>query len=246
MSFDPTSVLIVIAAAFCSSIIGALSGVGGGMLVMPFLVPVVGVKGVVPVMAIAMFIANFSRVWVYRSDIDKPLLARLVLAIVPGVVIGTFIYNWLPERAVAVIVGVFLIASIALRRWLSGKTIDPGPRGTPAIGFAFGVMTGSTPGAGILMVALLLGMGLGGTTLIATDAVIGMLAAFIKSVMFSSFSLLDLEGLLLGLAIGVVTVPGAYAARWLVNNLAAAIHVWIIEAMIFFAGASFLWRAYTL
>lgn len=244
MGFEITGVIIAVLVAFAASIIGALSGVGGGMLVMPFLVPIVGVKAVVPIMAVAMLIANGSRLWVYRSAVRADLLKRLVFAIAPGVVIGTYIYNWLPPRAVAVIVGLFLIGSIFMRRALAGKVLDLGPRGTPAMGFTFGIMTGSTPGAGILMVAILLGMGLAGPTLIATDAVLGILAASIKAGMFSSFALIDFQGLCLGLAIGISTIPGAYTARWLVDNLSASIHIWIIEIMIFLAGLSFLWQAW--
>ncbi len=244
MSVDLIGVLFVIITAFCSSIVGALSGVGGGLLVMPVMATVVGVKAVVPTMAIAMFIANFSRYWVYRKEVQPSLLKGLLLPVIPGVIIGTYIYNWLPPRAIAILIGVFLIASIAIRRALSDRKIDPGPKATPAIGFGFGLMTGSTPGAGILMVALLLGMGLGGPALIATDAVFGMLVAFLKAIMFSTFSLLDFQLAIIGLAVGIATIPGAFAARWLVNNFSARIHVWIIEVMIFCAGAYFLWRAW--
>ena len=64
MDWGTVDLVIVLAVAFFSSILGALSGFGGGVLVMPFLVPLVGVKGVVPVMAVAMLIANVARIWV--------------------------------------------------------------------------------------------------------------------------------------------------------------------------------------
>ncbi len=235
---------IVLAVAFFSAILGALSGFGGGILVMPFLVAVVGVKGVVPVMAIAMFIANFSRFWVYRAEVDTTVLRRIAVAVFPGVLIGTFIYRALPDRAIAILIGGFLIASIALRRGLKGRTVSFGPTGTTAWSFMFGILTGSTPGAGVVLVVMLLGMGLGGPGLIATDAVIGMLTAAAKSAMFSSFELLDQRGFMIGILIGIATIPGAFVARWLITRLSASVHVIIIEAMVIVAGLSFLWRAW--
>lgn len=235
--------LIALVVAFLSAVLGAMSGFGGGVLVMPFLVPVVGIKGVVPVMAIAMMIANFSRFWVYRSEVAVGVMIRLAVAVFPGVLLGTYIYKVLPERSVALLIGSFLIASIAVRRALRGRTIKLGPAGRASWSFMFGVLTGSTPGAGVVLVVLLLGMGMSGPALIATDAVIGMMTSIIKAVMFSSFDLLDQSGFIVGLLVGAATIPGAFVARWMITNLSANVHVWIIETMVVIAGVSFLWRA---
>ena len=241
MEFD---LVIALIAVLLSSILGALSGFGGGILVMPFLVPLVGVKGVVPVMAVAMLIANFSRFWVYRTDVKSDILVRIPLAVFPGVVLGAYIYQLLPEQVVAVVIGIFLIGSIALRRALKGRTIAFGPSGIVAWSFTFGVLTGSTPGAGVVLVVLLLGMGMSGPALIATDAVVGMLTSVTKAVMFSRFDLLDQSSLMVGVLIGAATIPGAFAARWMIRNLSASIHVGLVEIMVVIAGASFLWRAW--
>lgn len=64
LDWNTFDLVIALTAAFLSSILGALSGFGAGILFMPFLVPLVGVKGVVPVVAIAMLIANVARIWV--------------------------------------------------------------------------------------------------------------------------------------------------------------------------------------
>ena len=69
LDWNSVDLAIALSAAFFSSILGALSGFGAGILVMPFLVPLVGVKGVVPVMAVAMIIANVARIWVYRTHV---------------------------------------------------------------------------------------------------------------------------------------------------------------------------------
>ena len=73
MDWNSVDLAIALSAAFLSSILGALSGFGAGILVMPFLVPLVGVKGVVPVMAVAMIIANVARIWVYRTHVRSVL-----------------------------------------------------------------------------------------------------------------------------------------------------------------------------
>ena len=108
----------------------------------------------------------------------------------------------------------------------------------------FGVLTGTTPGVGVLLIAALLGMGLGGPALVGTDAIIGLLISFVRTGMFTAYGLLSVSDLAVGVAVGLATFPGAFAARWMINRLSATVHVWIIEAMILFAGASFLLRAW--
>jgi uncharacterized protein len=243
LEWDAIDLVIALFVACAAAILGALSGFGAGILVMPFLVPLVGIKGVVPVMAVAMVIANFARIWVYRTHVRYDLLGPLILAIIPGVFVGTYVYKSLPVDFLAVFLGVFLIASIGLRRMLSGRSIKIERGGLIIGGFVFGILTGTTPGVGVLLIAALLGMGLGGPALVGTDAVIGLLISFVRTGMFTTYGLLSVSDIVLGVAIGLATFPGAFAARWMINRLSASVHVWIIEAMILFAGASFLWRA---
>ncbi|MGI9478342.1 MAG: sulfite exporter TauE/SafE family protein [Hyphomicrobiaceae bacterium] len=245
MDWNTTDLVVAVTAAFLSSILGALSGFGAGILVMPFLVPLVGIKGVVPVMAVAMVIANIARIWVYRGHVRLDLVGPLILAIIPGVFVGTYIYKSMPVDFLAVFLGLFLIASIGLRRWFAGRVIKV-ERGSLVVGgFIFGVLTGTTPGVGVLLIACLLGMGLAGPALVGTDAVVGLLITFVRTGMFSIYGLIKVPELTLGIAIGLATFPGAFAARWMLTRLSAAVHVGIIEAMVVFAGASFLWRAWT-
>jgi len=241
VSIDLSIALIV---AFFASILGALSGFGAGILVMPFLVPLVGIKGVVPVMAVAMVIANVARIWVYRTHVRLELVGPLALSIIPGVFVGTYIYKSMPVDFLAVFLGLFLIASIGLRRLMSGRKIKVERGSLVAGGFVFGVLAGTTPGVGVLLIAVLLGMGLGGPALVGTDAVVGLLISFVRTGMFSSYGLIKLPELTIGIAVGLATFPGAFAARWMISRLSATVHVWIIEAMVLFAGASFLWRAW--
>jgi hypothetical protein len=244
LGLDPDTAyfLLVLCVAFISSIVGAVSGFGGGLIVTPFVAPLFGIKGVVPVMTLALLLGNAGRIWVYRRDVDWARIARIALFVMPGVVIGTFIYNAIPVRVAAFVIGAFLIASIPLRWALKGRAFAASPGTVSAIGFAFGVMTGSTPGAGVVMVSLLLSLGLSGPALVGTDAVIGLTVAIVKTAMFGSFSLVDAKVIATGLAIGGIMLPGAYAGRWLVTNLSMAMHVRMIEAVVCLAGGWFIWK----
>ncbi len=94
------------------------------------------------------------------------------------------------------------------------------------------------------MVAVLLGLGLQGAAVLGTDAIVGLVAALLKSAMFGTFGLLDPSLALAGLAIGAAMVPGAYVARWLVSRIGAHLHGSIIEAAVLAGGAVFIAHAF--
>lgn len=231
--------------AFGGAVLGGLSGFGAGLIVTPFLVPVVGVKGVVPVMAIAMTFGNLSRAWVYRDQIRPDLILRVLLPSLPGVLAGGLIYDILPRTPLAVLIGLFLLASIPLRRWLDKRKVVPTPAAVVGISFLFGLVAGALPGGGVIVVPLLLGLGLAGGALVGTDAVIGAAVNIAKTLLYGRLDLLDETLLIGGVLVGLCMIPGAYAARWLIARIHLRIHTALIEAMVAFSGLSFLWSAFT-
>src|SRR5260221_55628 len=95
------------------------------------------------------------------------------------------------------------------------------------------------------VVPLVLGLGLTGGALVGTDAVIGIVVNLVKAIMFGRLELLDHSLVLAGLLVGLCMVPGAYAARWLIDRMAMRIHTAIVESLVAFSGLSFLWSALT-
>src|SRR5260370_17501442 len=88
------AVLGVIAVA--GAVAGGVSSFGAGVVVTPFLVPVVGVKGSVPVMAVAMVLGNLSRVWAYRTEVRREPIVKVLLPPRPGVILGPPSYHPFP------------------------------------------------------------------------------------------------------------------------------------------------------
>jgi uncharacterized membrane protein YfcA len=242
LDLDGLTVATIIVIAFGASIIGGLSGFSAGALIAPFLLPVFGEKSVFPVVAMAMTVGNLSRLWVYRRSIDLPSIRTILPAVVPGVVLGIAIYDMLPPRALSVLIGILLIASIFIRRFMAARAIRSGPVQTAGIAFGAGVISGNAPGGGIVIVSLLLGYGLKGATLVGTDAAIGSVVSIVNAVLFGSLGHLPMPALLTGLAVGAAMIPGAYAARWIMTHLPVSIHLLAMEAIIAASGIVFIWN----
>jgi uncharacterized protein len=236
--------LLVGVVAFAASILGGLAGYGTGLVLPVVLAPVVGVANVVPVMALAMILNNGSRVAAFRRDIAWAHVRRLLLLGLPACVAGAYGYTLLDARWVAVLIGVFLLASIALRRALKHANYQLGARGEIGAGAGFGFINGGMTGTGVILISLLMAGGVQGAGLIATDAVISAIMGLIKVAIFGGLARLDASLVIAGLLIGLCTMPGAFIARRLLTLIPARIHTAVMEAVVVLGGVGFLWRGW--
>jgi hypothetical protein len=112
-------VALLAAVAFVAATVSGMSGVGGALLMAIFIAPVVGVKAVVPTVGIATLIAHVARVWVYRESIVWRPALLMLLGAIPATIASARLYVALPADVIAVVLGLFLLASVPLRRALA-------------------------------------------------------------------------------------------------------------------------------
>ncbi len=236
--------VLIGAVAFAASILGGLAGYGTGLVLPIFLAPAVGVANVVPVMAVAMVLNNGSRIAAFWRDIRWPHARRLLLFGTPACVAGAFGYTLLEAHWVALLLGVFFIASVPLRRLLARAGWQLEARGVAVAAAGFGFVNGAMTGAGLLLVWTLMAAGVQGAALIATDAVVSMAMGLAKVSLFGGVARLDAQLAAAGLLIGLCTMPGAFVARWLLVHISIKVHTQLMEAVVLAGGAGFLWRAF--
>jgi len=81
---------------------------------------------------------------------------------------------------------------------------------------------------------------------LATDAFVSILVDLARAALFGRFALLDESTALIGVAIGLATLPGSALASWLVRRMHARLHMLYMEALIIAGGlmiAIGAWRA---
>jgi uncharacterized membrane protein YfcA len=191
-----------------------------------------------------MMINNFSRVLAFRREIQWPHVRRMWLLGLPACLLGAWGYTRLDARWIALLLGVFLLASIPLRRALQRANMRLGPRGEVVAGGAFGVIEGGMTGTGVILISMLMAAGVQGAALIATDAVISTVMSLAKVLLFGGASRLDASLAITGVLVGLCTAPGAFVARAILTRLPQRLHLHIMEAVVVCGGVGFLWRAW--
>ena len=116
---DPIGWAVLVVGALVGSLVGGVAGFGTGIIMLPLVAWVVGLRSAVPVLTVAMTIGNLSRIWWSRGELDRAVVLRFALGAMPATVLGTAIYAGAPTDWLGRFVGVFLIASVPLRRILA-------------------------------------------------------------------------------------------------------------------------------
>jgi len=181
-------ILLFIVAGSLAGLLAGLLGIGGGLLVVPFLafyLPFIGVKSqyvmhisVATSLAIIVFTSMASVYGHYRHGqilwgTSRQLLAGLILGAISGAIIADF----LPSNILRIMFGVFVLI-IAYRMMLAKKEVRhsglPGTKGLIAAGFGIaGFCTLLGTGGGSLMVPFLARCNVPLRRAVATSAVCG-------------------------------------------------------------------------
>ena len=124
---------LLAAVAFVAATVSGMSGVGGGLLLAIFIAPIVGVKAVVPTVGVATLIAHGPGVGLSRAH-RLATGSGDALGALPATIASARLYVALPADVIAVILGVFLLSSVPLRRFMARRELRFGPRFLGLIG----------------------------------------------------------------------------------------------------------------
>jgi uncharacterized membrane protein YfcA len=229
--------MAIAAMGVLTSLIGGVAGYGTGALMPLVLVPVVGAEPIVPITSISALMTNTSRATAFRKAIDWRRAAIVMVAALPTCVLGAWGYTRLTSAGVMIVIGTMLALSVPLRRMLRARGFHFDDRRLAVASVLWGVLVGGTSGAGVILLAMLMGAGLEGAAVIATDAVISVALGMVKIAVFGFFGVVTGQVIAVALLIGVVALPGAFLARALVERLPIHIHTAMLDAVVMLGGA---------
>ncbi|WP_460451140.1 sulfite exporter TauE/SafE family protein [Alsobacter sp. SYSU BS001988] len=242
------SAALVALAAFLGALFSALTGSGGAIILSLALAPLIGVAALVPTLSVALLITHIARVAAFRHSIDRRAATLLAAFAVPGCALGALVYAYLPERAIAAVLGVFLLALVVLKRTLASRIAASrlarlGPAGLAGASGLFGVLSGATIGGGVLALPILGAAGLAGAPLVATDAAVGLALQLTKAIVFGGAATLTAELFGLGLLIGLCMIPGVTLAKTLLARMPLNVHGLMIDGVIALGALGFIRQA---
>jgi uncharacterized membrane protein YfcA len=234
--------LLLLAAALPAAVAGGALGFGTGLVMLPLVVWVVGVRPSVPVLTIALIVGNLSRGWWSRDELDWRVIGAYLLGAVPCAAIGAVLYTTAPPEWLSRLMGLVLLSALPLRRWLERGPLRMRLRHFPVLGGATGLLSALVAATGPVTMPFFLGYGLRRGAYVGTDAVCAAGVHLTKTLIYGRFALVGPETGALGLAIGGVMFVGAYVGRRILDRMSDRSFVVALEVLVMGLGVLFLVR----
>jgi len=238
---DGATIALVVTVCFIAAAVSGMSGFGAGLIITLFITPIIGPKAVIPVLSVTMLITNASRIWFFRSALAWRSILPVVATAVPAAVAGSMVYARLDSAEVQVLLGLVLIAAVPLRHVIHRLKIVPGRKSLLVFGGGYGFLSSVMVGAGILVIPMLLGTGLTGAALLASDATIAVAVNATKMATFGTLEALTGPLFVIALIMGLCTIPGTWLAARIVAMTDIRIHTALVETLIVAGGVWMVW-----
>jgi uncharacterized membrane protein YfcA len=232
--------LLLLGAALPAAVLGGALGFGTGLVMLPLVVWVVGVRASVPVLTIGLIVGNISRAWWSRHELDWRVVGAYLLGAVPLAAIGSVLYTAAPPEWLSRLMGTVLLAALPLRRWLERGPRRMRLRHFPLLGGATGLLSALVAATGPISTPFFLGYGLRRGAFVGTEAVCAAGVHLTKTLVYGRYALVTPETGVLGLGIGAVMFVGAFIGRRILDRLSDRAFVMALEVLVAGLGVLFL------
>jgi uncharacterized protein len=240
-----------------------LTGLGGGMVLLPVLISILGVPPIVAVGSDAVIncvtkIGAGGLHW-RQGNVSWPIVLSLAYGSIPGAILGVAVLAWVRASygdgvndflrvaigALLVLIPIgylFNLRSPAPQISLSQLHKTKFRFGVTLIGFCAGILVGLTSiGSGsVILMLLLVFYGFAPAMMVGTDIIHAVLLAGLTGLMQFKLGNVDLA---LVLCVLVGSVPGGLLGAYLTNHVSASRLKQILCALLIAVGARMLWGA---
>jgi uncharacterized membrane protein YfcA len=239
------SLLLVIGlCAFLTGVLHGATGMAGGVVMTAILSHLLGIKVAIPVMTCALVISHLSRVLIYRHNTRWATARTVLLFGMPTTVVGALIFTRLDPTTVAIVFALFLSASFPIKYWARRHEIRTGPKLLAAASAVWGVLAGNVVGPGFFLAPFLLGTGMNRLSFAGTLATVTLAMNLLKALVFGSTALLNQELFVMGMALGLITIPGNWAGSRLLRNMTDSGHGKIVGLLTLCLIVNFFYLAF--
>lgn len=222
-----------------ASLLAAVAGFGGSVILLPVLVHLFGIKEAVPILTVAQLIGNGSRVWFGRTEINWKVVAYFCITCIPTAIIGATMFTTLPAGLLKRMLGIFLLITLAYR-YSGFKKSQMKLYHFTILGALAGWLSALVGTVGPLAAPFFLDFGLVGNAYIATEAMTAVVMHITKGVVYAKFALISWQSLIIGLLMGVVMFGGSFIGKNIVERLSKVWFTRLVEAVVLLAGIQFL------
>jgi uncharacterized membrane protein YfcA len=114
MELSTASLIILVGTSVVTSIISGMTGMAGGTILLAIIASIVETAYVVPLHATVQLVSNSTRSLLFFKHIKWKIIIFFLIGIVPGALIGIYLFKLLDKDLIKLLMGMFIIVVIYL------------------------------------------------------------------------------------------------------------------------------------
>ncbi len=219
---SPLDLAVLGAAAFLTSALTAVAGLGGGIVLLAILVLYLEPLVAIPVHGVIQLASNGSRTWIQRRHVQREVLAYFAVLLVPGCFAGLQVLQRIPAAVGKLAIGVFVLIATWVPRALTlgvrAERLHPRRRFL-GIGAAVGFVTTTLGASGPFLGPFFRDLGWPRQQVVGTFAACQMLGHLAKLALFGLAGFAFREHALLLAITTTLVIVGTWVGSQLLERL---------------------------
>ena len=237
LTVDPLGLGVAAVAAFALAVVSAVAGFGGGVVLLPVLTALFGLRVAIPVLTLAQLVSNGSRVALNSRHLDRTLIRSFAVGAVPTALVFGLVFARAPAAGLQRVLGAFLLVVVVLRHVSRGRVRRPSSRAFVWVGAASGTGSALLGSVGPLTAPFFLAYGLVKDAYIGTEAASAVVLHAAKLAAYGTGDLLTARVAALGVVLAPATVLGAWVGKRVVHHLSERVFRVLVEVGLVVSGA---------
>ena len=228
-------ILFLTAASGVTACMTVLAAFGGGVLLVAVMASVLDYALLIPIYGAVMLMTASWRLWLFRGEVDRPLMGAYMVGMLPGAVISTWVYMNLiaidaAQPWIKIGFGTYLVLYLILPK--VRVNISNRRRAMSMGGFLSGIATMIVGAVGPIGGPFFAAVSMPKLTFIAASAVSATTANLLKApALLIIWDRLGPEHLILIAAMGIAGMIGAATGRRLVGRINDRWFVLLVRVM---------------
>tara|TARA_B100000029_G_scaffold509433_1_gene598594 strand:+ start:1689 stop:2417 length:729 start_codon:yes stop_codon:yes gene_type:complete len=231
---------VVITASLIGFTISGVVGIGGGLVALPAIIWVLGVKEAVPLLSIAQLIGSASRAYLHKDGIDWNVVGYFAIGSIPVAIGASLLFVSIDSAVIVRLLGVLLILMALYTKLPMGRNFHMPLWGFMPLGSATGFISALFGVPGPFATVFYLCFGLTASAYVGTSSVGYGFIQIPKLIVFGLDGLLDSRLILIGAGLSTLSVLGAYLGKLLLGRIPENTFATLITIILVAAGISLI------
>ena len=205
--------------AFVAEVIGTISGFGSSILFVPLASMFFDFKAVLAITAVFHVFSNLSKIYLFKTGIQKDIVLKLGIPAVVFVIIGALLTNIIPQKEIELVMNIVLVLLSVFLIFNTEKKLEQSNKNLIVGGVSSGFLAGLVGTGGAIRGLVLAAFSLEKDSFLATSALIDLGVDFSRAIVYISSGYFLKEFLIFIPFLILISISGSYIGKLVLNKM---------------------------